>query len=114
MINSNEVEGLFRLFLYTCKSEGLSDCTIKDYNFKVGASKKVNTIQLSLDVLNLGNLLNSDWGLIQQPNSVQPIGVNVVNKVPTYTFNGNQTKTFSYDASLASRWQAQFGIRYIF
>ncbi len=87
---------------------------LQDYNFKVGASKKVNTIQLSLDVLNLGNLLNSDWGLIQQPNSVQPIGVNVVNKVPTYTFNGNQTKTFSYDASLASRWQAQFGVRYIF
>jgi Carboxypeptidase regulatory-like domain len=87
---------------------------LQDYNFKVGASKKVNTIQLSLDVLNLGNLLNSDWGLIQQPNSVQPIGVNVVNKVPTYTFNGEQTKTFSYDASLASRWQAQFGIRYIF
>ncbi|SDH77787.1 Carboxypeptidase regulatory-like domain-containing protein [Flavobacterium omnivorum] len=87
---------------------------LQDYNFKVGASNKVNTIQLSLDVLNLGNLLNSDWGLIQQPNSVQPIGVNVVNKVPTYTFNGNQTKTFSYDASLASRWQAQFGVRYIF
>jgi hypothetical protein len=87
---------------------------LQDYNFKVGASKKVNTIQLSLDVLNLGNLLNSDWGLIQQPNSVQPIGVSVVNSVPTYTFNGAQTKTFSYDASLASRWQAQFGIRYIF
>lgn len=87
---------------------------LQDYNFKVGASKKTNTIQLSLDVLNLGNLLNSNWGLIQQPNSVQPIGVSVVNKVPTYTFNGDQTKTFSYDASLASRWQAQFGIRYIF
>ena len=87
---------------------------LQDYNFKVGASEKVNTIQLSLDVLNLGNLLNSDWGLIQQPNSVQPIGVRVENKVPTYTFNGDQTKTFSYDASLASRWQAQFGVRYIF
>lgn len=87
---------------------------LQDYNFKVGASKKVNTIQLSLDVLNLGNLLNSDWGLIQQPNSVQPIGVSVVNNVPTYTFNGALTKTFAYDASLASRWQAQFGIRYIF
>lgn len=87
---------------------------LQDYNFKVGASKKVNTIQLSLDVLNLGNLLNSDWGLVQQPNSVQPIGVSVVNKVPTYTFNGNQTRTFSYDSSLNSLWQAQFGIRYIF
>jgi hypothetical protein len=87
---------------------------LQDYNFKVGGAKKVNTIQFSIDVLNLANLLNSEWGLVQAPISVQPIGVSVVNKVPTYTFNGDQTKTFSYDASLASRWQAQFGIRYIF
>jgi hypothetical protein len=63
---------------------------------------KVNTIQFSLDVLNVGNLLNSDWGLVQQPNSVQPIGVLLIKtKVPTYTFNGTQTKTFNYDASLS-------------
>lgn len=89
---------------------------MQDYNFKISsASENKNTIQFSVDVLNLGNLLNSDWGLIQQPISVQPIGVTVnAGNIPTYTFNGAQTKTFSYDASLASRWQAQFGIRYIF
>jgi hypothetical protein len=45
---------------------------------------------------------------------VQPIGVSVdpTTKVPTYTFNGT-AKTFNYDASLLSRWQAQFGLRYI-
>ena len=89
---------------------------MQDYNFKISsASEKKNTIQFSIDVLNIGNLLNSDWGLIQQPISVQPIGVSVnAANIPTYTFNGTQTKTFSYDASLASRWQAQFGLRYIF
>lgn len=90
---------------------------LQDYNFRVSsASEKKNTIQFSIDVLNLSNLLNSDWGLVQNPISVQPIGVNVdaATNTPTYTFNGSQTKTFSYDASLASRWQAQFGIRYIF
>lgn len=90
---------------------------MQDYNFKFSsASDKKNTIQFSIDVLNLGNLLNSDWGLVQVPTSVQPIGVSVdqTTKIPTYTFNGTQTKTFNYDASLASRWQAQFGIRYIF
>jgi hypothetical protein len=89
---------------------------MQDYNFKISsASDKKNTIQFSVDVLNLGNLLNSDWGLVQIPTSVQPIGVSVdsTTNVPTYTF-GTQTKTFNYDASLASRWQAQFGIRYIF
>jgi hypothetical protein len=89
---------------------------IQDYNFKVSSSAKTNTIQFSIDVLNIGNMINSNWGLVQLPTSVQPIGVAVdaVTKVPTYTFNGQQTKTFNYDASLASRWQAQFGIRYIF
>ena len=89
---------------------------IQDYNFKTSSSSKVNTIQFSIDILNFGNMINSDWGLVQLPTSVQPIGVSVdaVTKQPTYTFNGQQTKTFNYDSSLASRWQAQFGIRYIF
>ncbi|MCG9793572.1 TonB-dependent receptor [Flavobacterium algicola] len=91
---------------------------IQDYNFKPSSgSDKINTIQFSIDVLNIGNLLNSDWGLVQVPTSVQPIGVTLdeaTKTIPTYTFNGTQTKTFNYDASLLSRWQAQFGIRYIF
>ncbi|MBW4361452.1 TonB-dependent receptor [Flavobacterium taihuense] len=90
---------------------------LQDYNFKVSsASDKTNTIQFSIDILNFSNLLNSDWGLVQVPVSVQPIGVTVdaATNIPTYTFNGTQTKTFAYDSSLASRWQMQFGIRYIF
>ncbi|TPG32072.1 carboxypeptidase regulatory-like domain-containing protein [Flavobacterium pectinovorum] len=88
---------------------------MQDYNFRVSsASEKKNTIQFSIDVLNFGNLINSNWGVVQVPTSVQPIGVTVVGNTPTYTFNNTQTKTFSYDASLTSRWQAQFGIRYIF
>ncbi|MEN2399854.1 TonB-dependent receptor [Flavobacterium sp. MC2016-06] len=88
---------------------------LQDYNFKVlSASEKKNTIQFSIDILNLGNLLNSDWGVVQVPTSVQPIGVTVAGNTPTYTFTNTQTRTFSYDASLASRWQMQFGVRYIF
>jgi hypothetical protein len=84
---------------------------MQDYNFKVSGNK-TNTIQFS--VLNIGNFLNSDWG--SSSSTSAPIGVSVdpTTKVPTYTFNGTQTKTFNYDASLLSRWQAQFGLRYIF
>ncbi len=85
----------------------------QDYNFNI-TSKKKNTIQLSLDILNFGNLLNSNWGLVQAPISVQPIGVSLAGNVPTYTFTGQQKETFVIDPSLASRWQAQFGVRYIF
>ena len=88
---------------------------LQDYNFKFSADK-THTIQFSIDVLNIGNLISSDWGLTQQPNNVQPIGVNVDQDtgLPTYTFNADLTETFGYDASLLSRWQAQFGLRYIF
>jgi hypothetical protein len=88
---------------------------LQDLNFNVGGDA-VNTLQFSVDILNVGNLLNSDWGLIQQPNNVQPIGVTVDpnTNIPTYTFNTDQTDTFGYDSSLMSRWQMQFGLRYIF
>jgi hypothetical protein len=88
---------------------------MQDYNIKIN-DKRTNTIQFSMDMLNVGNLISSDWGLIQQPNNVQPIGVSVdpVTSVPTYTFNSDLTETYGYDSSLASRWQIQFGLRYIF
>ena len=74
-----------------------------------------NSLQFTIDILNFGNLLSSNWGLVEQPNSVQPIKVAVDgNNVPTYTFDGDIQETFGYDASLLSRWQAQFGIRYSF
>ena len=88
---------------------------LQDYKIKI-SENKTNTIQFSVDVLNFGNLIRSEWGLVQQPNNTSPIGVNVdlATLVPTYSFNPNQTETFGYDSSLASRWQMQFGLRYIF
>lgn len=81
-----------------------------------------NTLQLSLDVLNVGNLLSSDWGIVQIPTNQQVLGVSlprdgdgaVISFDPTYSFDPNLTDTFSFDSSLLSRWQAQFGVRYIF
>lgn len=80
--------------------------------YKVGDD---NSIELSLDILNLGNLFNSDWGIVQQPSIVQPIGVSVdASGNPTYTFSEDTITTFTNDASLLSRWQAQAGLRYNF
>ena len=85
------------------------------HSVKKEKKRKILPIQFSVDILNVGNLINSDWGVIQQPNNVQPIGVTVDETgTPSYTFNGNQTSTFGFDSSLASRWQAQVGLRYIF
>ncbi len=74
-----------------------------------------NKIQFSIDVLNFGNLINSDWGVVQQANNISPIGVTVDDtNTPTYTFDSTLTETYGYDTSLLSRWQMQFGLRYIF
>jgi len=74
-----------------------------------------NSIEFSIDILNVGNMINSDWGLVQQPDAVQPIGVSVDGTgTPTYTFNSNLKETFVYNSTLLSRWQMQFGLRYSF
>ncbi len=83
---------------------------LQDYNLPNG-----HTIQFSWDILNAGNLLNSDWGVRQFPTNTQPIGVSVgADDRPVYRFDPNLTETFTNDFSLNSRWQMQLGLRYIF
>jgi hypothetical protein len=74
-----------------------------------------NSLEFTIDILNFGNLLNSNWGLVQQPDAVQLLGVTVDNAgLPTYSFNSDLKETFVYNSTLLSRWQAQVGLRYSF
>ena len=74
-----------------------------------------HTLQLSLDVLNIGNLINSNWGVVDEPTFNQLVGVSVdANNVPTYSFDENLTRTFTAATDARSRWRAQVGVRYIF
>ncbi|MDT0607231.1 TonB-dependent receptor [Croceitalea rosinachiae] len=74
-----------------------------------------NKFQVSLDVINIGNLLNSNWGVVERQDFDQVLGVTVDDtNTPTFTFDPNRTNTFSADTRLLSRWQAQVGVRYIF
>ena len=86
---------------------------LQDLNHKAG--KKTNTVQLSLDILNVGNLINNGWSVRRLPTTTQPLGVvSVTDGVPTYSFDPNIKESFVQDFGLLSRWQAQVGIRYIF
>jgi hypothetical protein len=76
-----------------------------------------HSIQLSLDILNFGNLISNKWGVRQVATNtglVQPLGVSVTGGDPVYTFDTSLTQTFFNDFSLSSRWQAQLGLRYNF
>ena len=76
-----------------------------------------NSLEFSMDILNVGNLLNSDWGVRENPTNSQPIAVASVNQTtlePTYDFTSQVNDSFTDRFDLASRWRLQFGIRYSF
>jgi hypothetical protein len=87
----------------------------------------MNTLQISLDVLNVGNLINDSWGITQTgaPSNYGKVlkyeGKNGSN-VPTYsmfynTINGQKvlaTQSFSVYNNSSNCWQLQLGIRYLF
>lgn len=74
------------------------------------------SLEFSLDILNFGNLLNSNWGVRELPVNNQPIGISVDpdTRTPTYSFDTSQQNTFVDNFDLISRWQIQFGLRYNF
>lgn len=88
---------------------------LQDYNFNVGPNNKRHTVQFSIDILNAGNLISSKWGVVQNPLTTQPLGVRIDGTGnPVYSFDTTQTRTFINNPDLISRWQMQFGLRYIF
>ena len=83
-----------------------------------------HTFQLSVDVLNLGNLIDSDWGVrkVASAAATSPLrhvtdadgaGVYDPNGGPVLNFTG-PSETFIDDPGLFSRWRAQLGLRYFF
>ena len=85
----------------------------QDLGIKI--SERVHKFQLTFDIFNVGNLINKDWGRSYFVS-------NQAYQLITYTTSGGGGYTFkapkdnkAYSVSdLASRWQGQFGVRYIF
>ena len=92
---------------------------LQDFGFKVGNT--VQKFQFSVDVLNIGNLLSSKWGVAQR--------LNVANAAllrPTVAANGTvtyqlvetsgalPTRTFVDNVTINNTWGAQLGLRYLF
>ena len=80
-------------------------------------NSKGQAIEFSFDVVNLGNLINSNWGIRKYASTAsyyQPVTVNYNANDPTFKFDPSLKKTFINSPELPSRWQMQFGLRYIF
>jgi len=94
-------------------------------NFNVKAGNTRNTLQLSLDILNVGNLLNSKWG-VNKNMAVSNYGRLLTYvadpdnpTVPTFSMwknsNGEYpTQTYDTYRNVGQCWSMQVGLRYIF
>ena len=89
---------------------------LQDFSFMLFQTKQ--TFQLSFDILNFANLLNSSWGVRQVADARATSPLTVVgqdtNMNPILNFDTSLKKTFVDDPSSFSRWQMQFGLRYFF
>ena len=102
------------------------------HEFRLSKKNKNKTLQLSLDVFNVLNLINNDWGHISFVTNVNNYTVNLLTfatdvngakpgkpssgYVPTFNFNkptGVNSQYYTVDP-INSRWQGQFGIKYNF
>ncbi|MBQ2364032.1 MAG: TonB-dependent receptor, partial [Alistipes sp.] len=80
--------------------------------------KKSNRrVELSLDIINFGNLLSRSWGLVHRTSNwtLSPVTVTELREVedgyrPVYKFNGAEYTT----DDINSRWHMQIGVRVVF
>lgn len=95
---------------------------IQDFYLEVAGKR--NNLQLRFDIFNVGNLLNSEWGVGWQ--RVEPFPLNFIrvdpDGVPVYRMRFVNTPTgpellresFRRTATLSDLWSAQLSIRYTF
>ncbi|MEC5164530.1 hypothetical protein RCH18_000246 [Flavobacterium sp. PL11] len=94
---------------------------VREYYFKVGGNN--NTLQFTMDFLNVGNMLNSEWG-VQKNNSISGNGRILkyegkdASNIPSYSFNKVSgkfpDKTYDYNYFYAQTWKLQLGVKYSF
>lgn len=87
---------------------------------------RIHTLRFSFDIANFLNLLNKKWGVQQTTvlgsSSSPQYQFLTVTQAPSaandytlkYSMRSDLAKTFQDNISTASRWQAVFGIKYIF
>lgn len=79
--------------------------------------KTKQSLQFSLDFVNLGNFIHSKWGVRKYATTsgyYQPLSVSYNGNAPTYQFDPSLTSTFVDSPDLMSRWQVQLEVRFNF
>jgi hypothetical protein len=94
---------------------------VQDFSIKAGTTR--NTLQLSIDLLNAGNRLNSNWGVnknmtVSNNGAILRYAARDANNVPSFSMvqvdGAYPTKTYSANLNYNQTWMLQVGLRYIF
>jgi Carboxypeptidase regulatory-like domain/TonB dependent receptor-like, beta-barrel len=94
---------------------------VQDFSIKAGDTR--NTLQLSVDVLNIGNLLNSKWGVYKNMaaskyGAILEYEGSDASNVPSYSMvqvdGAYPTETYDTYLNIGQTWSLQVGLRYIF
>ena len=93
------------------------------HNFKFKTGRQQHNFQLAMDIINVGNMFNSKWGVYQN-NSISKNGriLNYEgmndNNEPVFSLVKNNgayvNKSYDYVVNAAQCWQIQFGLKYMF
>ena len=102
------------------------------HEFKLSKTNNKQSLQISLDIFNVLNLINNDWGHISFVTNANNYTVNLLafakdangvspakpssGYLPTFTYNkptGLNNQYYTIDP-INSRWQGQFGVKYNF
>lgn len=76
-----------------------------------------NTLEISFDIINVGNLLNKDWGHLYSLTNTASTLINYTYNAAnggSYNFRKPTSGTAYQVSPFASRWQGQLGLRYTF
>ena len=87
---------------------------VQDLNVKIGGKKQ--NLQLRADFYNIGNMINSSWGVSDRLVVNRPLTYSASSDSYQFTRTGGELRTNMFDPSVTLNdvWQAQIGIRYSF
>jgi hypothetical protein len=102
--NSHTLPFVHRLDLHVAQS----------FYFSKTSSRRV---EISLDILNLSNLISRSWGMVYRTSNwtLSPVTITELQEVdggyrPVYKFNGAEYTV----NDIASRWHMQLGVKVVF
>ena len=82
--------------------------------FKVKVGNHIHALELSLDIMNVANLLNKDWGVTRSSGYVSEFMSPVKYNSGKFQFTQNPDYVLKYASDYYSRWRGQVGLKYTF